>query len=72
MEEDSQNCAFTLQTDLNKANMSQKIDLRSIWNRSIWKMSTVELTVRLTAGVFIDLHGLGHHGNILRRGVLRK
>ena len=30
LEEDSQNCAFTLQTGLNKANMSQQIDLRWI------------------------------------------
>ena len=72
MEEDSQNCAFTLQTDLSKANMSQQIDLRSLWNRSIWKMSTVELTVQLTAGVFIHLHGLDHRGNILRQEILSK
>ena len=48
-------CHFSLQPPTTKAMMSQRIDLRHIWDSNFWKYAFAELQADISSGVSIEL-----------------
>ncbi|CAF4987214.1 unnamed protein product, partial [Rotaria sp. Silwood1] len=68
-ENDSGDCHFTLQSNLNKAIMSQRIDLASVWDPDAWLWAAAILSARITNGVHIQMIGLCSNGTIVDQKV---
>ena len=70
--EQQNKCQFSLQSIETGATMSQIIDLKSVWNSTIWKHSNIELRADMSDGLTIELNGINSNGKVHNNKIMSK
>ena len=61
----SSDCRFALHSSTIRAAMSQRINLSAVWNSDLWPSSLALLSVRMSAGITVQLIGLNNMEQIV-------
>jgi uncharacterized protein YjbI with pentapeptide repeats len=72
IEENRNECQFSLQSLATGAMMYQRINLVPIWDSSFWKDSRVELQAHMSSGVSIELSGKARNRTVVKKEVTSK
>ncbi len=70
--ENSNDCQFILNSNINEATMWQRIDLLDVWDPTVWAYSIVELHFSRSSGISFELNGLDSNGTVLRKEISSK
>jgi uncharacterized protein YjbI with pentapeptide repeats len=65
-------CQFSLQSIETGATMSQIIDLKSVWDSTIWKHSNIELRADMSNRLTIELSGINNNGKVYNSKIISK